>query len=363
MKLSEHPFIQSISEKRRDAILDEVEFLSLKPGDTIFTESSPPDALYVILKGFVGFSKEKPDGSTQPVSSSGEGTFFGEVGILTGEPRSLNASAHTNCVIGRIPEHTVAKILDDAEPVKKVLESVISHLKKTTAQYIDEVTRQEKLSLVGTMVSSILHDFRNPFSIISLGAHLVSQRHRNDPKTTKICSSIESQIRRMVDMANDLTAFTRGEGEIEMTNVTMRQLFEHFQELNQPFFQDKTVSIEMHPNNVDLQANLSKLLRVLQNLIANAIEAIHQTDKRGTIKVSALDKGTSIQLCVADNGPGIPEEIQSRFFEPFITFGKRGGTGLGSAIVRSIIDAHHGNIIFSTGSSGTTFTIQIPKHT
>jgi signal transduction histidine kinase len=362
MKLPEHPFIQSISTHNREAILNEIEVSSLKPGDSIFSENSPPDALYVILQGFVGFTKEKPDGSTQHVSSSGAGTFFGEIGILTDEPRSLGASAHTNCVIGRIPKDTVAKILADAKPTKQVLTSVINHLKQTTAEYIDVVTRQEKLSLVGTMVSSILHDFKNPFSIISLGAHIIGQRHENDPKTTKICASIESQIRRMVDMANDLTAFTRGEGEIETTNVTMEQLFEHFKELNQPFFQDKTVSVEMHANNVSLQADLSKLLRILQNLVANAIEAIHQTEKPGTIKISAADTGTTIQLRVADNGPGIPEQIQSRFFEPFITFGKSGGTGLGTAIVRSFVDAHHGNIIFSTGSSGTTFTIQIPKH-
>ena len=110
MKLSEHPFIKSISEKRRDAILDEVEIWSLNPGDIIFRENSAPDALFVILKGIVAFTKEKPDGSDQHVSTSGEGTFFAEVGVLTGEPRSLNASAQTNCVIGRVSKDTVKKL-------------------------------------------------------------------------------------------------------------------------------------------------------------------------------------------------------------------------------------------------------------
>lgn len=361
MKLSEHPFIQSISEQHRDSILNEVEVWSLKPGDTIFTENSAPNALFVILKGLVAFTKNKPDGSSQHVNTSGEGTFFGEVGVLTGEPRSVSASAQTNCVIGRIPEDTVQKILDDAEPVKKVLESVIDHLRRTTSHYIDDITRQEKLSLVGTMISSILHDFKNPFSIISLGAHLVSQRHGDDPKTAKICTNIESQIRRMVDMANDLTAFARGEGEVKMTHISIEELFKQFKELNQPFFNDSSVSVELCPNNVQLKGDLGKLLRVLQNLVANAIEAIHQSQQPGQILVSAIDKGDTIQLYIADNGPGIPEEIQSRFFEPFVTFGKSRGTGLGTAIVHSIIDAHHGNITFSTSTSGTTFTIQIPK--
>jgi signal transduction histidine kinase len=362
MKLSEHPFIQSISEERRDAILGEVEILNLAHGDVIFRESSAPDALYVILEGFVAFTKVKPDGANQHVSTSGEGSFFGEVGVFTGEQRALDANAQTNCIIGRVPEATVKKIIEDAEPVKRVLESVIEHLRSTTSHYMEEVMRKEKLTLVGTMISSILHDFKNPFSIISLGSHILQQRHgEDDPKTAKICANIESQIRRMVDMANDLAAFARGDGEIEIAYVSMEHLFEHFRELNAPFFHGENVTVEMHSNNVSLQGDATKLLRVLQNLVANAIDAINQTEKPGNIVITTIDKGQTIYLSVSDNGPGIPEEIQSRFFEPFVTFGKSEGTGLGTAIVRSIVDAHNGNIIFSTSTAGTTFTIQLPK--
>ena len=362
MKLTEHPFIQSISKARRDAILGEIEILNLKHDDVIFRENSEPDALYVILEGFVVFTKEKPDGSNQHVSTSGEGSFFGEVGVFTGEQRALDASAQSDCIVGRVPEQTVKKIIEDAEPVKKVLESVIAHLKSTTSHYMKEVMRKEKLSLVGTMISSILHDFKNPFSIISLGSHIIQQRHgKNDPTTAKICTDIEAQIRRMLDMANDLAAFARGGGEIEIAQITMAQLSEDFRELNAPFFQDEGVTVEMHPNNVSLQGDASKLLRVLQNLVGNAIDAIHQTEKPGTIVITAIDKGDTIYLSVCDNGPGIPDKIQSRFFEPFVTLDKSGGTGLGTAIVRSIVDAHLGNIMFATSSSGTTLTIQLPK--
>ena len=362
MKLEKHPFIQSIPEPRREAILGEIEVLELQQGDTIFLEGSRPDALYVILEGLVAFTKVRSDGPNHTVSTSGAGSFFGEVGVFTGEQRALNASAKSDCIVGRIPENTVNKIIEDAAPQKKILDSVIKHLKSTTSHYMEEVTRKEKLSLVGTMISSILHDFKNPFSIISLGSHIVQQRHgKNDPTTAKICTNIEAQIRRMLDMANDLAAFARGDGEIEIAYISMETLFEHFRELNAPFFQDETVTVEMNPNNVFLSGDASKLLRVLQNLVGNAIDAIHQTEKPGTIVITATDKGDTIYLSVSDNGPGIPNEIQSRFFEPFVTFDKSDGTGLGTAIVRSIVDAHHGNIMFATSTSGTTLTIQLPK--
>lgn len=361
MKLSEHPFILSISEERREAILSDVEVTNLQPNDVIFLESSAPDSLYLILEGTVIFTKKKLDGTNQEVSETGEGTFFGEVGIFTGEHRALDASAKTDCVVARVPEKTAQKIFEDANPVKKVLESVIHHLKGTTDRYMEEIMRTEKLTLVGTMVSSILHDFKNPFSIISLGSHLINQRHSDDPKTVKVCANIESQIRRMVDMANDLAAFSRGEGQIEIAYVSMERLFEYFRELNSPFFNDKTVTIGMEPNGISLQGDACKLLRVLQNLVTNAIDAIHQTGQRGHIKVSVSEDGNQIILRVADNGPGIPEEIKDKFFDPFITFGKHDGTGLGSAIVKSVVDAHKGSIELETGPTGTTFTIRIPK--
>jgi signal transduction histidine kinase len=362
MKLLEHPFIQSISEQRRDALLDEIEILKLKHSDIIFRQNSSSDALYLILEGSVSFNKRKQDGSNQHIITSDEGSSFGEVGVFTEEKRALEAIAKTDCVIGRVPKKTAKKIIEDAEPAKRVLDSVIKHLRSTTSQYMIEMMRKEKLSLIGTMISSILHDFKNPFSIIMLGAHIIEQRHgADDPKTKEICKNIDAQLRRMMDMASDLGSFARGDSEIQIRPVSIHKLFQQFKELHSPFFHEENVSIEMHANGVSLEADANKLLRVLQNLVENAIEAIHQGKKPGKIVINATDKGQTIYISISDDGPGIPDEIQSRFFEPFVTHGKNSGTGLGTAIVRSIVDAHHGNIIFSTTRAGTMFTIQLPK--
>lgn len=362
MKLKEHPFIQSISPARRDSILEEIEVVETQPGTIIFEEQSDPDALYLVLEGSVSFTKAKNDGGKQHVSQSDSGSFFGEVGVFTGEKRALGAEADTVGRIARVPEPTVKRIIEDSEPVKKILESVILHLKSTTSHYMDEVMRTEKLTLVGTMVSSLLHDFKNPFSIISLGSTIIQNRHKDDPKVAKICENMESQIRRMVNMANDLAAFSRGEHEIEIAYVAFDKLFEHFRELNSPFFKDESVKLEMQGNGTSIHGDASRLLRVLQNLIGNSIEALHNAEiEDGFIQVIAKDKEDFVILTVYDNGPGIPPAIRECFFEPFVTQGKNEGTGLGSAIVRSIVQAHKGNINFDTSAKGTTFTIELPK--
>ncbi|MGZ0657287.1 ATP-binding protein [Coraliomargarita sp. W4R53] len=362
MKLEEHPFIKSISDDRRATIASEVELITLSDGEVIFAEDSAPDALFLVLSGNVAFTKQKLDGSLQSVSQSGEGSFFGEVGVFTGEHRALGALAQGNCTIARVPEPTVKKIIEDAEPVRRILESVIHHLKSTTDHYMDEVMRTEKLTLVGTMVSSLLHDFKNPFAIISLGSNIIGQRYKDDPKTAKICENIESQIRRMVNMANDLAAFARGDSQIEVAYVNIDTLFEHFRELNTPFFKDQTVGLDMQGNGTSLQGDSSKLLRVLQNLISNSIEALHSADIDGKVTVTSEQNEDAVILTITDNGPGIPVAIRDNFFEPFVTQGKSEGTGLGTAIVKSIIDAHHGEIDFVTSAQGTVFTIRLPKH-
>lgn len=367
MNLHDHPFIQSINAEHRESILPKVVEQQFGDGEIIFRENTPADALYLLLEGTVRFIKERPDGSRQPVSETGEGGFFGEVGLLTEKRRSLGATSSGASRIAILPKDEVKRIMDQAGPGRRLLESVIFHLENTTGHYIEQVLRTEKLALVGSMISSILHDFKNPISIISLGANVLRQKHRDDPKTVKICDNIDSQIRRMIGMANDLGAFSRGDEEIEIHHIDANKLFEDFRLLNTPFFEDGSVTIELVPNNISFPGNAGKLLRVLQNLVTNAIEAIRKTDRHGTIRIRAeeeeKEKAPVVRILVEDDGPGIPETIRETFFEPFVTEGKINGTGLGSAIAKSLVEAHNGTIDFETGPGGTRFTIRLPQKT
>ena len=361
MTIDEHPFIQSIPETHRAARLKDVEVRSYEIGEHIFSEGSSPDSMYLILEGTVSFGTLKDDGSRHIVSHSIEGEFFGEVGVFTGDLRALDAHADSDCMIARIPEKAFNQIIEDAAPMRKILESIISHLSSTTTHYMTDLMRTEKLSLVGTMMASILHDFRNPFSIISLGAHFISQRHKTDEKTQQICANIESQIRRMVDMANDLSAYSRGDEAIEMISISAQEMLDHFKQLNEPYFTNPRIPIQTELDDIIIQVDPAKINRVLQNLITNAREAIEGKSGEGKIEIRCFEDGDHVKLTVSDNGPGIPKEIQSRFFEPFVTSGKINGTGLGSAIVQSIISAHQGQIYFETSPEGTCFTIELPK--
>jgi len=101
------------------------------------------------------------------------------------------------------------------------------------------------------------------------------------------------------------------------------------------------------------------MLRVIHNLARNAADAM---PGGGRFRISTgLDGDDWLVFEFADDGPGIPSEVQSRLFELFAT-GKKGGTGLGLAIVKKIVDDHHGRIQCDSGPDGTTFRIQLPRH-
>jgi signal transduction histidine kinase len=362
MEVAAHPFFKQTDPAQLAAILAVSTTEDPALDALIFDEGAVADALYLVLRGRVVFHKRMRPGEWLTVNYSEAGDHFGEIGMLTGEPRSLRAVAGRDVRLLRIPGEALVTILRQVSgPVERLMQSVIQHLHKTTRHYVEDQLQQEKMAVVGNMMNTIIHDFKNPFCLISLSAQMLRQRH-GDADSQRLCLNIERQIDRMVAMAAELYEYSRGEHTLKESDLELRALIEEFKSLNFPFFENPKVQVTIDmPHALPLRAEKAKLFRVFQNLIGNAIEAFG--DKPGRLRISAHshDDGKQVLIEVKDNAGGIPEEIRSRFFEPFVTFGKREGTGLGTAIVKSIVEAHGGTIRFETATGvGTTFFITLP---
>lgn len=343
-------------------LVDQADVSSYQDGELVFLEGSPSDSLCLVLEGTVAFAAETPDNRRRIISTAQQGNFFGEIGIFTGAPRSLSALAQGEVRIAKIyREDLLTFIKSTPGPIEQILGSIVNHLHQTTRHYLDDMLQQEKMSLVGTMVNSIIHDFKNPFTLIGLGAQMLANRHKEDAKTIKICDNIAAQVDRMVEMANELSEFSRGEQKLIFEDVDLGKLFDEFKALNEPSFAKENMSIEMEIIEGSIEAEKNKLLRVLQNIVGNAVDALGDKPN-AKIDIKTRDLGEEIEVTIADNGDGIPEKIRGTFWTPFVTFGKSRGTGLGSAIAKSIVEAHNGEIEFETATgAGTTFTIRLPK--
>jgi len=361
MDLLQHPFFKEFKDRERDALKRVSKTAGYKKNQAIFDEGDPSDALYLVLTGEVSFYKQLENGRDQIISRVTVGEFFGEVGLFTGETRALSAIATRDTSVGIVPREALLDFIQNTSgPVGMILQSIVGHLHHTTSHYIDDILKTEKMAVVGSMMNTIIHDFKNPFTLISLGAQVVMQTHE-DEKTRKICMNIEEQIRRMVDMANEISDFSRGQQSMEFAPVNLKKLFLRFKDLNFPYFQKEHIKFEMEAEDITIEAEESKLIRILQNLVSNAIDSLEE--RSGCVTLLARKKDDGAEIIVKDNGIGIPEKIRARMFEPFVTFGKSNGTGLGTAIVKSIVEAHQGTIRFESSTNrGTTFYIWLPRH-
>lgn len=374
MDIQEHPFILAFSPEHRAALLKEAKKVEFKPQTLIFEEGDASETVCLILKGTVNFFKKLPDGREQLISTVQTGSFFGEIGVLTEAPRSLKAVAQTDLHLAMIPREDVLRAIRLAQdsPMGQILKGLIQHLHLTTTHYIQDVIQQEKLALVGTMINSLLHDFKNPFSVITMSAQLLAGEHSDD-LTQDLCKTIEDQISYMLKMASEISEYSQGKKQLSLSAVNLKNLMERFVELNPLLFKDPEVSIAIAVPPIELEAEDIKLLRVMQNLISNGVEACKQKLKKESsesfssqktenqVRIEAREHSDSVEIVVRDTGSGIPEAIQGSFFKPFVSYGKANGTGLGAAIVKSIVENHGGSIRFETGPEGTSFKIELPK--
>ena len=126
------------------------------------------------------------------------------------------------------------------------------------------------------------------------------------------------------------------------------------------FSNEENISItlaceEEHPM---IRADKDQMIRVFNNLIKNGLQAVDE-DQSAEINLKVKRSGSRINIEISDNGTGIPEDLKSKIFVPYFTT-KGTGTGLGLAMVKQIIEIHHGSITYESSEKGTTFFIDLP---
>lgn len=360
MQLHEHPFFAEIQRHSLTPLAESADEVSHQEGTEIFCEGASADFLYLILDGEVGFFKSMPEGNRRQLSSCRTGDFFGEIGLLTGEPRALSAVTLTDTQLGKISGDDLRSFIRNTPgPIERILYSIIHHLNDTTNHYVNEMLHQEKMSMVGKMANTILHDFKNPFGMILLGAQILKEKH-HDATSQRLCERIERQIESMTCMVNDLLDFSKGKSSLSIGRVDARSMLSRFREFYEPLFNDPQAQLHCQAKDFVFEADERKLLRALQNLVVNAIQSF-PANRKGLIEVRIFPEGEDCLITVEDNGKGIPEAIREKLFEPFVTCEKEQGNGLGTPIVKSIVEAHGGTITFKTDTGvGTTFTLRLP---
>jgi PAS domain S-box-containing protein len=234
---------------------------------------------------------------------------------------------------------------------------------------VQKMEQSQRLDALGQLAAGVAHDFNNLLGVIQNHAELVEMKIGEDSKAAKNLSAIMQATTRARDIVIKLNGLGRERPpEEEEENLTLFELspvIDETKSLLQASLKGIEIAIEpATPNaaHVHLKGQSGSLQQVLVNLCVNASHAIgERRDGRIVIKASRPSE-SMVSVAVIDNGSGIPPEILSRIFEPFFTTKEVGkGTGLGLAMVRSIVTRMGGNIeCQSEVGVGTSFIVSLP---
>ena len=224
-----------------------------------------------------------------------------------------------------------------------------------------ELIRQERISTIGRLASSIVHDLRNPLAAIYGGSEMMVDTELSAPQMKRLAQNIYQASRRISNMLEDLLRVSRGKtAEREVAN--MGEILTYIIAAHTEDSAKRAVQITLKADpSLDVMMECSRIERVFHNLIENAFEMM-PTGGAIHIKVG-MDNG-AVLISVEDTGPGISPEIRDQLFQPFVTFGKKNGLGLGLALSRQTILDHGGDMWADQGAAGgACFKIRLPLST
>jgi signal transduction histidine kinase len=204
----------------------------------------------------------------------------------------------------------------------------------------EELIRQERISTIGRLSSSIVHDLRNPLASIYGGAEMMMDGDLNETQLKRLAGNIYRSSRVIKDMLQELVDVSRGRIQSPET-CRLSEVVGAAVETQSAVAGQQGVAIHTSIDpGIELPVEPGRMERVFLNLINNAIEAMPDG---GTIDISAERGDHSVLVRVDDTGPGIPESVRERLFQPFVTSGKN-GLGLGLALSRQTVLDHGGEL-------------------
>ena len=217
----------------------------------------------------------------------------------------------------------------------------------------ETIVKTERLSSIGDLASRLAHDLRNPLSVIKNSIEIMQVKLDPimDEKTSHQMARVGRAVERMTHQIDDVLDYVNV-ADLQLERHSLATVIESaILNTNVPNY----VKVMPPKNSSTVVCDAYKLEIVFSNIINNAVQAM---DGEGEIQVKIQDKKHDAQVDIIDSGPGIPEDVMPKIFEPLFTT-KQVGTGLGLASCKSIIEKHGGTI--SIRNHPTTFTIKLPK--
>ncbi len=219
---------------------------------------------------------------------------------------------------------------------------------------------RSRLAALGEAVAKINHDLRNMLT----SAQIVAERLQGsgDPRVAQALPRLERALDRAVRLAQNVMAYGKSEEPPPQPHPLALRPAALSAGEDAGLTQDGVALALALPAALEVHADPEQLDRILVNVFKNAREAIEASGRTtGEVRVSADPAANSVSVRFQDDGPGVPERLKERLFQPFAGSGRPGGAGLGLAIARELARAHGGDLTLeASGTQGSTFVLRLP---
>ena len=218
-----------------------------------------------------------------------------------------------------------------------------------------DLRREDRLRLMGRVVAGIAHEIKNPLNSLRLTVRLLARRFPGVPASEEV-SLMTSEIDRLDALLRSLLVFRDDEpGRIRHQNL--QPILDRTLALVRPHAQDCQVTLQVHtPLDCSAFVDGDYLQQALINVLLNAVDI---SGASGQVDLQVTQQPKHLEIRVEDSGPGLSAEPQERIFEAFYTT-KPGGTGLGLAVTRTLLEKMGGTIEAGRGERGAVFTLSVP---
>ena len=283
--------------------------------------------------------------------------------IFHGLLRPLNVIVETTQLVGRGDFRPIRYEGVQLEEISGLIEAFNGMANELESNQ-EDLIQARKIAAIGTFTAGIAHELNNPINNIVLTAEAFAEEHNElmNSHCQEMIRDIISQAERAAEIVKNLLDFSRTEHP-SLTDIAPSHIVNSSINLlkNQIRIEKIDLETSLAGNLSLIRGNLLNLQQVFTNLLLNAIQA---TPPGGKISIAVYrsDDPAYIEFVVEDTGPGIPEEIRHKIFEPFFSTKEVGkGTGLGLSVCYSIVRRHGGMIKVASGNGhGARFTILLP---
>lgn len=374
-------FFRNLDEPVLEAVAARCAAVQYRQGTVIFQEGDQGDRLFIVLSGEVEVWKHLGAADASMLARYGAGRFFGEMALVDELPRSATAVAAADSRLLSLHREAFLELVETFPPLAtSVMRSLSAIVRESNDSFVadlhhrnqelelaysqlehaqQELLEHERLSNLGKMSNMILHDIRNPVAVLKGYSQMLSTVATDPAKIRDIAGRIATEAARLGHLSGELLDYARGEVRLDMSVITPSRIISEARIYVDEQIKGSQVSLTVDiKNDTPFVADHQRMVRAVLNLLDNARIACHHG---GKIVVRADRHEEMVEFSVEDTGEGMSDEIAARMFEPFFTTSSRGGTGLGTVIVRNIIEAHGGSLfVVSREGVGTKVTARVP---